>query len=165
VKVQVEFNPQRVGMYKLLGFEQHRLKKEDFRNDQVDAAEMAAAEAGVAVYQVQVKPDGFGDLGSVSVRFQDLESGQMVEERWPITFDGNVPRMDQATESMKLAGSAALFAMKLKDDARSETVDLSFLREVLGALPSQRQQDPRVLALQQMVDQARQMLGPASGRE
>ena len=165
VKVQVEFNPQRVGMYNLLGFEQHRLKKEDFRNDQVDAAEMAAAEAGVAVYQVQVKPDGFGDLGSVSVRFQDLESGQMVEERWPITFDGNVPRMDQATESMKLAGSAALFAMKLKDDARSETVDLSFLREVLGALPSQRQQDPRVLALQQMVDQARQMLGPASGRE
>jgi len=58
-----------------------------------------------------------------------------------------------------------LFAMKLKDDARSETVDLSFLREVLGALPSQRQQDPRVLALQQMVDQARQMLGPASGGE
>ncbi len=39
VKVQIEFNPDRVGSYKLLGFEQHRLNKEDFRNDQVDAAE------------------------------------------------------------------------------------------------------------------------------
>ena len=55
VKVQVEFNPGRVGQYKLLGFEKHRLKKEDFRNDKVDAAEMAAAEAGVAVYQFEAK--------------------------------------------------------------------------------------------------------------
>ncbi|NNE94052.1 MAG: DUF3520 domain-containing protein, partial [Verrucomicrobiales bacterium] len=42
VKIQVEFNPERVGRYKLLGFEKHRLKKEDFRDDKVDAAEMAA---------------------------------------------------------------------------------------------------------------------------
>ena len=69
VKIQVEFNPERVGKYKLLGFEKHRLNKEDFRNDKVDAAEMAAAEAGVALYQVQTKPDGFGDIGTVSVRF------------------------------------------------------------------------------------------------
>ena len=31
VKIQVEFNPERVGRYKLLGFEKHRLNKEDFR--------------------------------------------------------------------------------------------------------------------------------------
>ena len=55
VKVQIEFNPMRVGRYKLLGFEKHRLNKEDFRNDTVDAAEMAAAEAGVAVYQFEAK--------------------------------------------------------------------------------------------------------------
>ena len=30
LKVQIEFNPDRVGNYKLLGFEKHRLKKEDF---------------------------------------------------------------------------------------------------------------------------------------
>jgi Mg-chelatase subunit ChlD len=70
VKVQVEFNPKRVGQYKLLGFEKHLLKQEDFRNDAVDAAEMAAAEAGVAMYQFEAKPDGEGDVGSVSVRFR-----------------------------------------------------------------------------------------------
>ncbi|WP_372715649.1 VWA domain-containing protein, partial [Novipirellula sp.] len=56
VKVQVEFNPKRVGRYKLLGFEKLRLKQQDFRNDNVDAAEMAAAEAGVALYQFEAKP-------------------------------------------------------------------------------------------------------------
>ena len=157
VKVQVEFNPQRVEMYKLLGFEKHRLKKEDFRNDKVDAAEMAAAEAGVAVYQVQVKPDGYGDLGSVAVRFRDLQSGRMVEERWPITFDANVPRIDLAPASMKLAAVSSLFAMKLKGDERSETVDLRILREILSTLPPSKYEDPRVMGLLQMVEQARQM--------
>lgn len=157
VKVQVEFNPQRVEMYKLLGFEKHRLKKEDFRNDKVDAAEMAAAEAGVAVYQVQVKPDGYGDLGSVAVRFRDLKSGRMVEERWPITFDANVPRIDLAPSSMKLAAVSSLFAMRLKGDERSETVDLRILREILSTLPPSKYEDPRVMGLLQMVEQARQM--------
>ena len=54
--------------HKLLGFEKHRLKKEDFRNDKVDAAEMAAAEAGVAVYQVQVKPEVGPWVGGVRLR-------------------------------------------------------------------------------------------------
>ena len=158
VKIQVEFNPRRVGMYKLLGFEKHRLKTEDFRDDQVDAAELAAAEAGVAVYQIQVKPDGFGDVGSVSVRFQDLKSGRMIEERWPIRFDGNTQRIEDATESMKLAGASTLFAMKLKGDQRSDTVDLSYLRSVLTTLSAGQLEDPRVAGLRQMIDQASQML-------
>jgi Mg-chelatase subunit ChlD len=66
VKVQVEFNPDRVKSYKLLGFEKHRLATEDFRNDAVDAAELAAAEAGVAVYQVE--PDPAGKATSVRSR-------------------------------------------------------------------------------------------------
>ena len=91
VKVQVEFNPKRVGRYKLLGFEKHRLDQKDFRDDSVDAAEMAAAEAGVAMYQFEAKPDGEGDVGSVSVRFRDLSTGQMIENRWPIPYEAGRP--------------------------------------------------------------------------
>ncbi len=108
VKVQVEFNPKRVGRYKLLGFEKHLLKQEDFRNDKVDAAEMAAAEAGVAIYQFEAKPDGEGDVGSVSVRFRDLSTGQMIENRWPIPYEADAPRCDQAAPSLRIATSAAL---------------------------------------------------------
>ncbi len=154
VKVQVEFNPQRVGHYKLLGFEEHRLNKEDFRNDQVDAAEMAAAEAGVAVYQFEIKPNGSGDVGNVSVRFRDLSTGQMVERRWPIPYESSTPRLEQAQSSMQLAASAALFAAKLSGGPLADSVDLSVLQSVLSKLPEQFASQPRVQQLRAMIDQA-----------
>ncbi len=159
VKVQVEFNPDRVGNYKLLGFEKHRLNKEDFRNDKVDAAEMAAAEAGVAVYQFEAKPDGEGDVGSVSVRFQDLSSGQMVENRWPIPYQPDAPRTDQASPSLKVATTAAMLAAKLKEDPLGGTVELQKLTELVNGLPQQTRQASRVQQLQQMIQQAREISG------
>ncbi|MCM2369844.1 vWA domain-containing protein [Aporhodopirellula aestuarii] len=157
VKVQVEFNPQRVGSYRLLGFEKHRLKKEDFRNDAVDAAEMAAEEAGVAVYEFEAKPDGEGDVGSVSVRFQDLSTGQMVENRWPITYQADPPRLEEADPSMQLAASAALLATKLRGEARAENVDLKVLNQMMSALPERVRSADRVNQLNQMIQQAQQL--------
>ena len=159
VKVQVEFNPRRVGRYKLLGFEKHRLKKEDFRNDKVDAAEMAAAEAGVAVYQFEAKPDGDGDVGSIFVRFRDLSSGEMVERRWPIPYEASAPRLDQASASLRVATSAAMFAAKLRGEPLGAAVDLPTLSELVTGLPRPICNASRVLELQQMLQQARSIGG------
>ena len=159
VKVQIEFNPKRVGRYKLLGFEKHLLKKEDFRDDKVDAAEMAAAEAGVAVYQFQAKPDGEGDIGSLFVRFQDLSTGKMIENCWPIPYESDAPRADQATTSLKIATSAALLAAKLRGEPLGETVDLKTLAGLISGMPQQDQSAKRVQQLQLMIQQARQVSG------
>ncbi len=159
VKVQIEFNPKRVGSYKLLGFEKHILKQEDFRNDIVDAAEMAAAEAGVAMYQFEAKPDGEGDVGSVSVRFRDLSTGQMIENRWPIPYEADAPRVDQAAPSLRIAVSATLLAAKLRGEPLGETVDLPTLSNLISSLPSQDQSNTRVQQLKLMIEQARQMSG------
>ena len=154
VKVQVEFNPQRVGRYKLLGFEKHRLNKEDFRNDKVDAAEMAAAEAGVAVYQYEIKPNGTGDVGSVSVRFRDVSTGKMIENRWPIPYESNSPNLDQAEPSMQLAASAAMLAAKLSGGPLGDSVDLTLLQKMLAKLPEECTSQPRVQQLRTMIEQA-----------
>lgn len=159
VKVQVEFNPKRVGHYKLLGFEKHVLKKQDFRNDSVDAAEMAAAEAGVAMYQFEAMPDGEGDVGSVSVRFKDLSTGQMVENRWPIPYEADAVRPDQAAPSLRLAASATMLAARLKGEPLGASVDLKELSRLVSGLPEQVRSDKRVQQLQQMIDQARQLDG------
>ncbi|MEO6740288.1 MAG: von Willebrand factor type A domain-containing protein, partial [Chthoniobacteraceae bacterium] len=50
VKVQVEFNPKRVTAYRQVGYAKHQLTKEQFRDNTVDAAELAAAESGNALY-------------------------------------------------------------------------------------------------------------------
>jgi len=134
--VQVEWNPNRVDHYLLYGFKKHRLKKEDFRNDAVDAAEMAAAEEGNALYHVQVKPDGTGDLGSASVRFQDVATGQMVEKRWIIPYSPTVQSLDKVTPSMRTAAVAGLFGELLSESPTGQQVELKKLQEFTQLLHS-----------------------------
>jgi Ca-activated chloride channel family protein len=52
VKVQIEFNPRFVSAYRLVGYENRLLKKEDFNNDRKDAGEMGAGHAVTALYEI-----------------------------------------------------------------------------------------------------------------
>jgi tetratricopeptide (TPR) repeat protein len=155
VKVQVVFNPDRVGAYRLFGFEKHRLKKEDFRNDAVDAAEMAAEEAGVALYQVEPMADGRGDIGEVRVRFQDVTTGKMIEHSWIIPYEEDAATFDKSKPSMKLAGTAALLGEHLRGGPQASNVNLDVLSGVGADLRSAFGGNVRVNQLVEMVNQAR----------
>ncbi len=155
VKVQVRFNPRRVGHYRLLGFEKHRLKKEDFRNDRVDAAEMAAAEAGVALYEVEPLPEGEGEIGEVFVRFQDTSAGHMVERQWTIPYAPGLEALDQATPSLQLASTAAFLAECLKGTPAGQRVDLNRLTPILTQLRQSFVRDSRVRDLIAMIEKAK----------
>ena len=52
VKLQVEFNPAVVQAYRLIGYENRLLAKEDFNNDKVDAGEIGAGHTVTALYEV-----------------------------------------------------------------------------------------------------------------
>lgn len=53
VKVQVEFNPKLVHSYRLVGYENRMLNKEDFTNDKIDAGEMGAGHSVTALYEIE----------------------------------------------------------------------------------------------------------------
>ena len=162
VKVQVRFNPSRVAHYRLIGFEQHRLKTEDFRNDRVDAAELAAEEAAVALYQVEVLPGGEGELGEVFVRFRDVATGNMVERSWTLTYVPQPSAFIRATPSMKLAGTAAFLAEKLRGGDLAAQIRLDELAPVVNTLRSDYANyanDARVQDLVTMFAQARRLTG------
>lgn len=52
VKIQVEFNPARVAGYRLIGYENRMLKKEDFNNDKIDAGDVGAGHTVTAFYEL-----------------------------------------------------------------------------------------------------------------
>ena len=52
VKIQVEFNPQVVAEYRLVGYETRKLKNEDFNNDKVDAGDIGAGAEVTAIYEL-----------------------------------------------------------------------------------------------------------------
>ncbi|MSU49114.1 MAG: DUF3520 domain-containing protein [Opitutus sp.] len=157
VKLQVRFNPARVGQYRLIGFEQHRLRTEDFRNNQVDAAELAADEAAVALYQIEVRPEGAGELGEVFVRFRDAATGAMVERSWAMPYDAAARAFDRATPSLQLAGTAALLAEKLRGGAAADPIKLRDLAPVVGSLRGHFPHEPRVPELVDMFAQLRRL--------
>ncbi len=52
VKIQVEFNPAAVKEYRLIGYENRQLKREDFNNDKVDAGDIGAGHTVTALYEL-----------------------------------------------------------------------------------------------------------------
>ena len=56
VKIQVEFNPAQVSEYRLLGYANRMLKKEDFNNDRVDAGDIGAGHTVTALYEIRPGP-------------------------------------------------------------------------------------------------------------
>lgn len=52
VKVQIEWNPQRVAEYRLIGYESRALKREDFNNDRIDAGDIGSGHTVTAIYEV-----------------------------------------------------------------------------------------------------------------
>jgi len=52
VKVQVEFNPDQVAAYRLIGYETRMLARQDFKDDKVDAGDMGAGHTVTAIYEI-----------------------------------------------------------------------------------------------------------------
>ncbi|MDN3648057.1 VWA domain-containing protein [Reinekea marina] len=52
VKIQVEFNPANVAEYRLIGYDNRQLQREDFNNDKIDAGEMGSGHTVTALYEV-----------------------------------------------------------------------------------------------------------------
>jgi len=65
VKIQVEFNPTQVAEYRLIGYENRHLNREDFNNDKVDAGDIGSGHNVTALYEITL-------IGSVGQRIDDL---------------------------------------------------------------------------------------------
>jgi Ca-activated chloride channel family protein len=78
-KVQVEFNPQVVSRYRLVGFENRAVEDEDFRNNEVDAGEIGAGNASTALYEFKLYPEAYGKIATVYLRWEDPETHEVTE--------------------------------------------------------------------------------------
>ncbi|MBK9780844.1 MAG: DUF3520 domain-containing protein [Anaerolineales bacterium] len=78
-KVQVEFNPEVVKNYRLVGYENRAVDDDEFRDNSVDAGEIGAGHSVTALYEVKLYPDAFGKIATVYMRWQDPDTNQVVE--------------------------------------------------------------------------------------
>jgi Mg-chelatase subunit ChlD len=155
VKVQIEFNPQRVTLYRQIGYAKHQLTKQQFRDNTVDAAELGAAEAGNALYVVQVNPQGEGPLATVRVRFKNPATGLFSEREWMVPYTGPAAPLEQASPALRLAATASAFSEWLAGSPFAAEVTTDRLSSLLRGVSEAYGSDPRPRKLEWMLRQAR----------
>jgi Ca-activated chloride channel homolog len=80
VKLQVEFNPEKVQSYRLIGYENRLLNDEDFNDDRKDAGEMGSGHSVTALYEL-VPSGSDQEISSVDpLKYQRLERISMSDE-------------------------------------------------------------------------------------
>ncbi|MDX2111517.1 MAG: von Willebrand factor type A domain-containing protein [Verrucomicrobiota bacterium] len=150
LKVQVEWNPRRVQLYRQVGYKLHQLKAEDFRNNAIDAAELGAAEAGTAAYFVQLLREGYGPIGTVRVRYRVPGTDTYEEKAWPMLY---APTMDltDAAPSLRLLGGTVAFAEWLSSNPYASGYSTNESKRILETLPpAWLSQDPALRTLLEM---------------
>ena len=139
VKVQVEFNPSVVSEYRLIGYENRVLKREDFTNDKVDAGELGAGHSVTAFYEIALhdsrgkrmeplryQPRAITDNGKQSeiaflrIRYKQPDGNKSQILEWPIQKSEIMRTLNGTTENFRFAAAVAAFAQKLRGGKYTE---------------------------------------------
>ncbi len=141
VKIQVEFNPQYVSSYRLVGYENRLLRNEDFHNDKVDAGEIGAGHTVTALYEIipgkgggqtlkyqqAGEPVGSTELLTVSLRYKapNGDTSKLMEH--PVEADSYHQEM---SDNLQFASAVAEFGMVLRDSENKGKASLEHVMEL-----------------------------------
>lgn len=150
VKLQVEFNPTRAASYRLIGYENRLLQKEDFNNDQKDAGEIGAGHTVTALYEII--PVGITDNFSSTVdKLKYQTSNKLVAEntnemmtikiryKEPAAIQSKLmvkPVMDEqitlqkSSDNFRFAASVAAFGMLLRNSSYKQKANYEAVIEL-----------------------------------
>ncbi len=150
VKIQIEFNPLQVSAYRLIGYENRLLSKEDFNDDSKDAGEIGAGHTVTALYEIVPSGKGIQIPGVDPLRYQAaIQTTQLAESGELLTLklrykqpDGQTSQLlefpvrdsgkayNQASQDFKFAAAVASFGMLLRDSPYKGNTTMSSVLEL-----------------------------------
>jgi Ca-activated chloride channel family protein len=149
VKIQMDFNPAKVGAYRLIGYEKRLLNKEDFKDDKKDAGEIGSGHTVTALYEIVPPGVAVSDRVDASKYTKQSETAKPAlsaaansEELGTVRLRYKLPKEDSSTPfnvavsdrnldyrkasvDFKLAAACAAFGMTLKDSPDRGDADLA----------------------------------------
>ena len=123
-KVQVEFNPEVVSRYRLLGYENRDVADEDFRDDTVDAGEIGAGHSVTALYELKLREGAEGVIGTVYMRYEDVGFNEVVEINREFQRSDLAATFEETTPTFQLSAVVAEFAEVLRGSYWAREGDL-----------------------------------------
>jgi Ca-activated chloride channel homolog len=135
VKIQIEFNPNYVQSYRLIGYENRKLRPEDFKNDAIDAGELGSGHTVTALYEIipvgtksdfytqptdlkyaKTKKNGTSyanELATIKFRYKKPDGDKSIEMINTIT--NTSVALSNATSDFKFSAAVAWFGLHLRD--------------------------------------------------
>ncbi|MGH9870430.1 MAG: vWA domain-containing protein [Candidatus Polarisedimenticolia bacterium] len=144
VKIQVEFNPEHVGAYRLIGYENRMLRREDFNDDRKDAGEIGSGHTVTALYELippgsdealpgvdplryqtpqqSTRAAGSDEVFTVKLRYKepDGQRSRLIERH----VNDEARSIGSASEDLRFAAAVAAFGMILRDSSHRGSASL-----------------------------------------
>jgi Ca-activated chloride channel family protein len=156
-KIQVDFNPDVVAYYRLIGYENRDVADQDFRNDAVDAGEIGAGHSATALYAVTFRPNADGRIATVQLRWEDPDSHQVTEINGNFNTWDLAQSFENADPRYQLAVVVAQYAELLRHSPWAAGTSASQLVEQAYRLSSVLWDDPEVVEFASLVSRASQI--------
>ncbi|MBZ9721815.1 von Willebrand factor type A domain-containing protein [Mesorhizobium sp. AD1-1] len=154
VKIQVEFNPNKVSEYRLIGYETRALNREDFNNDRVDAGDVGSGHSVTAIYEITPKGSGGEQIDALRYGQASVDNGGVanadeyafVKIRYklpnedvskliatPVTSANEISSFDQASTDQRFSVAVAAFGQKLRDEDATAKFGYDKIMEIATA--------------------------------
>ncbi|QKC96449.1 vWA domain-containing protein [Mesorhizobium sp. NZP2298] len=154
VKIQVEFNPNKVSEYRLIGYETRALNREDFNNDRVDAGDIGSGHSVTAIYEItpkgsggeQIDPLRYGQATVNNGGVANADEYAFVKIRYklpnedvsklittPVTSANEVASFDEASTDQRFSVAVAAFGQKLRDEDATAKFGYDKIMEIATA--------------------------------
>lgn len=157
VKLQIEFNPALVQAYRLIGYENRLLNKEDFNNDKKDAGDMGSGHTVTALYEIIPTGVKANELDSVdALKYQKTDKNKKQESNWanemmnikvrykkpdedqskllvhPVVYSGT--DWKKTSENFRLASAVAGYGMLLRNSEFKGNISYNKVLELLSGV-------------------------------
>lgn len=154
VKIQMEFNPDMVSAYRLLGYENRDIADKDFRNDKIDAGEIGAGHTVTALYEVVLRGNlqpvikdapatrtgdrfrgtlegAYDDLVMAKVRYKDVDATETTAAKeFSVSLKNAEESFTKADADMRWATGIAAYAEILRHSPFADKTVISKLDEL-----------------------------------
>ncbi len=147
VKIQIEFNPTKVKAYRLIGYVNRKLKKEDFDDDKKDAGELGAGHTVTALYEIIPAGSSQDTRKASDLKYQDtkLTNKAKSDEVMTVKLRYKPPKEDKSkliempiaenyvaigktSDNFRFSASVAAMGMLLRDSKFKGDADFSLVR-------------------------------------
>ena len=150
VKIQIEFNPAVVAEYRLIGYENRVLNREDFNNDQVDAGEIGAGHTVTAIYELALvgssgqrmdplryqhesrTDSARNEIAHLRLRCKAPESQRSDLLEWALSLN-QVVEQDATSNAFRFSAAVAAFAQTLRGGTYTGEFGYADIAKLAGA--------------------------------